>query len=477
MVAAINFIKENNDHSLLAAIPEVPKPRRGSPGRLYSFKTINYALQLCELRKIALRTRGKTRKYTYQAIANKVGVWSKNTISKWDHMEMSAEAIYNRLKRKAHNKFTPEEEKIIAGWIVCKDLTQESSTTEKFSEFVLTYFGKEVSASFITRFMRRNHLSLKLVGRAHQAERSQDTFDAGVRFFDAFRAIVEKYKVKPQQIHCIDKTYLQTSPYHKYVKHITIKGQAKPRKITCDRGAVSEIWTTLRSDGKKAPFFVQTKESKIANMQIFGPDDDAHISFLERQINPVTKKDVRPGERGCLLYFDYMINTVQFFKKGDYVLFDGEKSFQTSLVRNLLAENGINTLLIEPTVLHQLINPCDNHFHSLFKLSYYRKISNGNFSNISIKEKLNLAKQSYEEINEEDVQNMFKRCGLAENELDSADVLSNLMFEGMGYTRGENKKVHSNQLQSFLQWCEDNDLNHLSSSLTVEMLRIAGMCK
>lgn len=87
--------------TLLVAM-ELPTfvPRRGNPGKIYPLATINYALRLCALRRICFDTTGRVpRKHTYRAIATEVGVWSKNTISRWDHSDMSADAIYARLRR------------------------------------------------------------------------------------------------------------------------------------------------------------------------------------------------------------------------------------------------------------------------------------------------------------------------------------------------------------------------------------------
>lgn len=131
--------------------------------------------------------------------------------------------------------------------------------------------------------------------------------------------------------------------------------------------------------------------------------------------------------------------------------------------------------MIEPSLLHQFINPCDNSFHSVFKLSYYRRIAHENHKAISISEKFQLAKRCFENISEDSVQNMFIKCGLLRSDLAIEEILSDLMFEGFGYL-GKNKKLHRCQLQAYLQWCEDNDLNFLSSSLTVDMMQHAG-CK
>lgn len=228
------------------------------------------------------------------------------------------------------------------------------------------------------------------------------------------------------------------------------------------------------ANGKKGPFFVQTKEEAIANLDTFTPDENAYVSFLPRQINHRTKKDERPGERGALQYFDYMINSVQFFKSGDIILTDGERSFHTEKVQTFLASHGIIVFPIEPSLLHQFINPCDNNFHSVFKLSYYRQISKENHKSISISDKFQLAKRCFEKVSDESVYNMFLKCGILKADRDTKEILSNLLFEGFGYS-GKHKPLHTLQLQAYLQWCEDNDLSFLSSTLTVEMMEHAGL--
>lgn len=129
------------------------------------------------------------------------------------------------------------------------------------------------------------------------------------------------------------------------------------------------MWTTLRADGTKSPFFIQTKEEKIYNLNIFAPEDNGHVCLLSP--DPTLKKQ-RPGETGMLNYLNYMINEVGFIKRGDMLLFDGEASFTTPKVQKFMLDSGVHPLSITPSVLHQLLNPCDNNFHSAFKLSYYR---------------------------------------------------------------------------------------------------------
>ena len=89
----------------------------------------------------------------------------------WDTLDMSKNGIARRAAAKARvRKFSQVEEEILVGWILYQDLAMFSSTTSKFREFVGTYFGKFLNSSYISKFMSRWHLSLKLVGNASSRE-------------------------------------------------------------------------------------------------------------------------------------------------------------------------------------------------------------------------------------------------------------------------------------------------------------------
>ncbi len=212
--------------------------RRGISGKLSPFKKMQYALQLLEERRISLEQSGRVpSKLTYTSIANLVGVYSPNTIARWDHLDMSSLAINTRLANKAaKRKFSIAEERVLSGWVIFKDLTLESSTTLNFTEFALTYFGRSMSASFISKFMKRNHLSLKQVGKANRNELLEKTIDTAVSFLETLEKVINTYQFQPHQIKVFDKTYLMTSPWHKYAKHMSPTGKNKSRKQTCDRG-------------------------------------------------------------------------------------------------------------------------------------------------------------------------------------------------------------------------------------------------
>ena len=100
-------------------------------------------------------------------------VYSGTTIRNWDLLDMSDDGVHLRARMKVKTKFSIDEEEVLVGWILYRDITMESSTTEKLKEFTFNYFGKGISPSFITKFMKKWSLSLKLVGNAKSREHTK----------------------------------------------------------------------------------------------------------------------------------------------------------------------------------------------------------------------------------------------------------------------------------------------------------------
>lgn len=122
-----------------------------------------------------------------------------------------------------------------------------------------------------------------------------------------------------------------------------------------------------------------------------------------------------------------------------------------------------------PSRQHQFLNPPDNSFHAVFKRSYYSKISALSTSVLTNRSKLRIALQSYNAISGETVSGMFVRCGLISPGSDKRKLLMNLMCEGLSTLRKKDD-LHLEQLRSYLVWCEENNYDHLCSSLTEELL-------
>jgi hypothetical protein len=54
----------------------------------------------------------------------------------WDNKDMSEDGIFYRARMKAPDtKFNLDEEKVLVGFVIYRDLTFQSSTTDKFREY------------------------------------------------------------------------------------------------------------------------------------------------------------------------------------------------------------------------------------------------------------------------------------------------------------------------------------------------------
>lgn len=59
----------------------------------------------------------------------------------WDKLDMSEDGVLYRARMKApETKFTVDEEKILVGWVIYRDLVFQSSTTDKFREYAIFSF-------------------------------------------------------------------------------------------------------------------------------------------------------------------------------------------------------------------------------------------------------------------------------------------------------------------------------------------------
>jgi hypothetical protein len=215
-----------------------------------------------------------------------------------------------------------------------------------------------------------------------------------------------------------------------------------------------ELWTTLSADGRRGPFVVKSTDPKLCD--IFEDSEDGIISYVPIILNPKTKRNISPGERATLAYLYDMVEC-NFLQPGDILICDAESALSTPLVQEYLFRNRIYPFVL-PCTLHALLNPCDNTFHSVFKMRYYRLISSFNRGSITVKEKLHLAKQCYFSISEETVSSMFIRNGLVDSIGEERNIVTRLMCEGLLCL---DKGHHKVCLRKFLKWCRVNGLGEL----------------
>lgn len=170
---------------------------------------------------------------------------------------------------------------ILLGWVLYRELTHASSTTTNFREFVYSAFGDYTSPKFITEFMDRHHFSLKLPSNARMNEIDDSTISESICYLKSVRNFSKLQNIDSDHIVVMDKTSLPTSPYHKYVRHIATKGISKPRKVTPTRGDTNIVYTGLKGDGTKCPFFVQTSQKRLVLDSVF-TGDEGTFSFAQK---------------------------------------------------------------------------------------------------------------------------------------------------------------------------------------------------
>lgn len=218
-----------------------------------------------------------------------------------------------------------------------------------------------------------------------------------------------------------------------------------------------ELWTTLSGDGRKGSFILRTSEQKILDLNIFSAEDDAYVINVPKLVDPNSKmkKNIAPGERATMAYLHVMINQAKFIQSGDILIIDGEGALATPTIREYCEQRDIY-LFVLPSIVHQLLNPCDNTFHSLFKRSYYRTISNLNDGAISLEKKFNMAMECYFNIGDEIVEGMFERCGLINSGKNKRALVTGLVCEGITSLE-KHDQYHKKCLLSFLKWARAND--------------------
>ena len=168
--------------------PKAHKPR-------YPQTTIDKAMRL-------LRKRNAGEKLSLRSIAASCGVANPSTILRWSHHSMTEKA---RSERSAHQgparTLREQEEMIAAGWVMYRHGLLVDTTSSRFFEFLARAFDKHPSASWLTKFKRRWHLSSRITRTSIPVIASRATYKKGV----AFLKEVREQKKEPAQFLFVDK--------------------------------------------------------------------------------------------------------------------------------------------------------------------------------------------------------------------------------------------------------------------------------
>ena len=88
---------------------------------------------------------------------------------------------------KVHTLLSKKEERIVAGFIVYRNMKRRSTRTAKLEEFLRVHFGLYPSKSWYTRFCKRQRLSYRTTAVAKWSEKSKNKWKEAVKFLKKTR--------------------------------------------------------------------------------------------------------------------------------------------------------------------------------------------------------------------------------------------------------------------------------------------------
>lgn len=131
---------------------------------------------------------------------------------------------------------------------------------------------------------------------------------------------------------------------------------------------------------------------------------------------------------------------------GDVLLLDNEQSWKTEWVETLCEAHNIQRLFF-PTGLGSYMNPCDNSFHAAMKSTFHKLLTD--FHSINIQQKITLAKEAYYSLSEQNIQQLFKHCGIINTPAKTA--VRYLLSEGC-HPSASHIEQHQRQLDAYIKW-------------------------
>ncbi len=338
----------------------------------------------------------------------------------------------------ARRKLSTKQESITTGWIIYRCILKQSTTTKKLKKFILKAFKVVVSSSWITKFMKRTHLSLQNPSTAKGAELLEVKLAEGIRCLEDLRAL----KKFPGQIAVMDKTKFYNDSHR--VNHISIKGAGRPRKRKSSRGSVLTMYSFLVADGTVGPLYLETnvKNHTLSNLN----SEYGYKKYLSRS----SKKR---GEKGMLLFLRTCVED-NYLNPGDVLMTDNESSFKTKSVTKYLKRHRINVIYF-PSYMNHLMNPCDNYFHSSLKRRYWSSIDG--IEKLSIETKIDKIRNSYYAEKESSIINYFRNCGIIGNTT-PAEAVQHLLNEGL-FPAKKYESLHIKQLNNYVKWVTNSEIS------------------
>jgi hypothetical protein len=170
----------------------VRPPRRG---KQYSREIIRHSMRL--------KSNNSRNLMTQQQIANRVGVRTQSTISRYYHADMREGAVNSRRLRKGWNrKVSLREKYIFSGWTYHQISQNQHVTGKKAISFIREAFAEVVSKGWISRTLKVLGYSSHRVRKINKLRRAP----IFIRNMKAFLLDLRKYTKRPNQILAFDQT-------------------------------------------------------------------------------------------------------------------------------------------------------------------------------------------------------------------------------------------------------------------------------
>lgn len=211
-------------------------------------------------------------------------------------------------------------------------------------------------------------------------------------------------------------------------------------------------YTLLIGNGTLGPLFLETRQPFKDDFEL----RDCRIEYVKPTKN---KNKDRRGEEGVIAFLEFQKN-MKTYSKGDILITDNERAFDTELILDLLEDMGVEKLNF-PLGLGHLMNPCDNEFQSEDKSRYYNIIAGLNIMEMDLKKKCEAIHGAYYGGKEESIINYFHKCGILGNE-DPEEIAKKLLGESI-YGSPKFQEEHEEQIEAYHNWKNLKSLKKQSS--------------
>lgn len=155
-------------------------------------------------------------------VAIKFGI-SHGTVSNWKNSDMSIEAVEARRRVKGlhRRKISKNAELIFAGNIVYCDLIRLDTSTNAIRNMFCELFDTDeyLNKSYMSKFLDRNHLSLKSVTILHALEKIPDS----IRILSNFIVDVRSFNCPADRMINFDLASIYSDA--RFILHAGIKGR------------------------------------------------------------------------------------------------------------------------------------------------------------------------------------------------------------------------------------------------------------